>query len=122
MISSIIQALFFFKKFSPIWVSKKRNDKKIYALLNIESETKFLCLPQRKKKLQKKEFFYRKGKVGDWRKERKEGLLTSLRPLIKKHSTTLIGKRANELKVNEKTVRTAIKQDLSPDLKPLITL
>ena len=31
----------------------------------------------------------------------------------------LIMKHANELTVHEKTVRTAIKQDLSPDLKPL---
>ena len=30
-----------------------------------------------------------------------------------------IKKHANELKVQKKTVRTAIKQDLSPDLKPL---
>ena len=30
-----------------------------------------------------------------------------------------IRKHANELKVREKTVRTAIKQDLSPDLDPL---
>ena len=30
-----------------------------------------------------------------------------------------IRKHANELKVHEKTVRTAIKQDLGPDLNPL---
>ena len=31
---------------------------------------------------------------------------------------TLIRKHANKLKVHQKTERTAIKQDLSPDLKP----
>ena len=36
---------------------------------------------------------------------------------IKKDPTMLIRKHANELKV-KKTVRTAIKQDLSPDLNP----
>ena len=38
---------------------------------------------------------------------------------IKKDSTTSIRKHANELKVHEKTVGTAVKQDLNPDLKPL---
>ena len=38
---------------------------------------------------------------------------------IKKDPTTSIRKHANELEVHEKTVRTAIKQDLSPGLKPL---
>ena len=37
----------------------------------------------------------------------------------KKDPTKSIRKHANKLKVHEKTVRTAIKQDLSPDLKPL---
>ena len=39
--------------------------------------------------------------------------------VIKKDPTTLIKKHANELKVLEKTVRAAIKQDLSPDLNSL---
>ena len=38
---------------------------------------------------------------------------------IKKDPTTSIKKHTNELKVHEKTVRTAIKQDLSLDLYPL---
>ena len=46
--------------------------------------------------------------------KRKEGFLTSLATAIKKDPTMSIGKHANELKVHEKTVRTAIKQDLSP--------
>ena len=39
--------------------------------------------------------------------------------MIKKDPITSIRKHANKLKVHEKTVRTAIKQDLSPDLNPL---
>ena len=39
--------------------------------------------------------------------------------MIKKDPTKSIKKRANGLKVYEKTVRTAIKQNLSPDLNPL---
>ena len=39
--------------------------------------------------------------------------------VIKKDSTMSIRKHSNELKVHKKTVRTAIKQDLNPDLNPL---
>ena len=43
--------------------------------------------------------------------------------MIKKDPTVSIRKFANELIVHKKTVRTAIKQDLSPNLNsPLITL
>ena len=45
-----------------------------------------------------------------------EGLFTALAMPIKKNPTTSIRKYANELKVHEKTVRTAIKQDLSQNL------
>ena len=38
---------------------------------------------------------------------------------IKKDPTTSMRKHINELKVHKKTVRTAIKQDLSPDFNPL---
>ncbi len=50
-------------------------------------------------------------------KKRKEGFLTAFATVIKKGPTTSIRKHANELKVHQKTVRTAIK-----DLSPLITL
>ena len=49
------------------------------------------------------------------KKKVKEGFLTALATVIMKGTTTSIRKHANELKVNEKTVRRAIKQDLSPD-------
>ena len=52
-------------------------------------------------------------------KERKEGFLIAFATAIKKDPTTPIGKHANELKVHEKTVKTAIKQDSSPDLNHL---
>ena len=38
--------------------------------------------------------------------------------MIKKDPSTSMRKHANELKVHENTVRTAIKHDLTPDLKP----
>ena len=51
-------------------------------------------------------------------KKQTEGFLTAFATVIKKDPTTSIRKHANELKVHEKTVRTEIKQDLSPDLNP----
>ncbi len=51
-------------------------------------------------------------------KKRKESFLVALATVIK-DPNTLIRKHVNDLKVYEKTVRTAIKQDLSPDLNPL---
>ena len=53
------------------------------------------------------------------KKKWKEGFLTVLDMAIKKDSITSIRKQANELKVHEKTVMTAVKQDLRPDLDPL---
>ena len=38
---------------------------------------------------------------------------------IRKDPTTSTRKHANELKVHKKTVKTAIEQDLSPDVNPL---
>ena len=51
-------------------------------------------------------------------KKQKSCFLTSVAKVIKKDPTTLIRKHADELKIYEKTLRTAIKQDLTP----LITL
>ena len=52
-------------------------------------------------------------------KKQKDDFLTGLATAIKKDLTTSIRKHANELKVHEKTVRTAIKQDLRPNLNLL---
>ena len=56
----------------------------------------------------------------DWtKKKRKEDFLTVLATAINKGPTTSIRKLAKELKVQKKSVKTAIKQDLSLDLNPL---
>ena len=57
--------------------------------------------------------------MDDWIKKRKEGFSTALATAIKKDPTTSIRKHTNDLKVYKKNVRTAIKQDLSPDLNRL---
>ena len=56
-----------------------------------------------------------------WRIEQKtkRKFLTALATAINKELTTSIEKNFNEQRVYEKTVRTAVKQNLSPDLKPL---
>ena len=53
----------------------------------------------------------------EWTKNEKV-FSTALATTIKKDPTTSIRKHTNELKVNVKTVKTAIKQNLSPDLNP----
>ena len=95
---------------------KKKKRQRIYDLLNVE--IKFLCRPYttQRKKFTKKEVFKVKGKLN---KKRKEGFLTALATVIQKDPTMSIRKHANELKVHVKTVRTAVKQDLTPDLNPL---
>ena len=62
--------------------------------------------------------FLRKRGSRGLNKKWKEGFLTSLAKAIK-NDLTSIKKRANELKVHEKTKRTAIKQD-AQTLTPLI--
>ena len=52
-------------------------------------------------------------------KKRKEVFFTVLATAVNEDPTMSIRKYANELKVHEKTVRTTIKQDLSPDRNPL---
>ena len=76
MISSIIQALFFLSKFSPIWVCKKRNDKESmfcltwkpsqsFFVYRIQSKESFLSTVYKaKKKITQKE-------KGKWRIEQK---------------------------------------------------
>ena len=52
---------------------------------------------------------------GGLNKKQKESFLTALATVINMDPTMSLRKHANDLKVHEKTVRTAIKQDLSPD-------
>ena len=80
----------------------------------------FLCLPYtklRKTFLLKKSFLRESGSEGLTNKGR--DVLTTLVTAINKDPTMSLKKHTNELKVNEKSVWTAIKQDFSPDLKPL---
>ena len=58
--------------------------------------------------------------MDEWTKKKKKGaFLNAVARAIKKEPITSIRKHTNELKVYKKTVRTAIKQDLSPDHNPL---
>ena len=88
---------------------KKRQ--RIYDLLNAETKPKFLCLTYTKQRnfFTLKEIFEAKG-VEDKRNNEKKRLLTVLLA-ASKYPTTSIRKRANEFKVQQKTVKTAIKQD-----------
>ena len=56
-----------------------------------------------------------KGELNNKRKN----VFLALATVIKKHPTMSIRKHANELQVHKKTVRSAIKLDLSSDLKLL---
>ena len=67
------------------------------------------------KKKQKK-IFLQKREHGGLNKKQKKFFFTAMAMAIKKDPTTSIRKHANELKVHEKTVKTAIEQDLSTDL------
>ena len=56
-----------------------------------------------------KDLFNEKGEWRSEKKTRKEGFLTAPATAIKKDPTISIRKQANELKIHQKTVRTAIK-------------
>ena len=66
--------------------------------------------------------FLRKMWEGSIEQKIKRRLLTAFATVIKKDPTKSIRKHANKLTTHKKTVRTAIKQDLRPDLNPYITL
>ena len=108
MFTSIIQAIFFSNS-----VKNKRGKKKrqrFYDLLNAEASGSFFVYSIQSKELfLLKKSFLRKRGSGRLNKKRKEGFLTALTTAIKKDPTTSIRK-------HEKTARTAIKQDLNPDL------
>ena len=97
---------------------KKRNDKE--STICLAPQTSQIFFINSKKDFFQKRSFLKKRRRGGFTKtkQRKEGFLISLATAIK-GPTILIRKYANELIVHEKTVRTAIKQDLSPDLKTL---
>ena len=77
------------------------------------------CIQSKENFFTEKELFKEKGSGGLNEKKTKRRLFncSCYGHLEGPHMT--IRKHANELKVHMKTVRTAIKQDLSPDSKPL---
>ena len=97
MISSIIQAPFFFIKIQPNMKEQEKKWQRIYDLLNTKTKSKFLCLLYTKQR----KIFYRKGKVGmeDWTKNKKKAFLTALATAIKKNHTMSIRKHTNQLRV-----------------------
>ena len=117
---------FFLLKFRTIWVRKKRNDKESMICLTPKTSQSSSVYIYKAKKISfdRKWAFLGKGGVEDQKKKikRKEGFWTALATANKKDSATSIRKHANKSKVQEKTVRKAIKQDLSPDQIPLNTL
>ena len=93
---------------------QKRNDKKSTICLTPKSSQSFF-LPytkQRKHFYTKKSFFNVKG-WGQNKKKGKEAFLTALTKSMKKDLTKSIG--YYELGIHQKTVKTALKQDLSLD-------
>ena len=93
-----------------LWFDRRWNQPKV-SLSTVYKAEKFFFFFYRKRT------FLRKRGSGGLNKKQKEGFLTALVTAIKKDPTTLIRKHANELKVHKKeTVKTTIKQDLSPDL------
>ena len=96
---------------------KKRQ--RIYDLLNAETKPKFLCLPYSKQMIFIQKIFYRKCGRGGLNKKWIKSLLIALAPAIKKDPSNFNKKVSNELKVHERTVSRANKQDSNPDHNPL---
>ena len=101
-------------------MSQKRNDEEsMICLMPTPNQSFFVYHIQSKENFSQKKSFLRKGGSGGLNRKQKDIFLTVLVTVIKKDHTMLIIKHANELKVHEKTVRTAVKQDLNPGLNPL---
>ena len=120
MISSIILALFKIKILPNMSERKKKKRQRIYYLICAETKPNFLCLPYTQQKI----FFFTEKDLykekEEWRTEQKtERRLFNCTHNGDKDPTMSIKKHANELKVHEKTVRTAVKQDLNLAFNPL---
>ena len=103
-------------------MSKKRNEKESMicftpkqAKVSLYTVYKTIFLFQKKCFVRKRE----NEELNKKTKQKRKGFLTALATVMKKDYTMSIRLHANELKVHEKTVRTAIKQDVSPDLNSL---
>ena len=96
-------------------MSKKRNDKESMICLTPKlSQSLFVYCIQRQRKgffFYRKRASYEKGKVKEWAKNGMKAFFIALATAIKKNPTPSKRKDANELKVYEKTVGAAIKQD-----------
>ena len=77
------------------------------------------CIQSKEKFFLQKKSFLKKSMNEGLNQKWKKTFLTALATVIKKDSIMSIRKHANKLKVHEKTVKTAIKQDLNPKLNPL---
>ena len=116
IISLIIQALF--KNQNSVhyeWARKETTKNLWFTWRWNQTKVSLSTVYSAQKKNYRKRVFQEKGS-GGLNKKLKVGFLTPLATAIKKDPTMSIRKHANELKVHKKTVRTAIKQDLSPDL------
>ena len=96
-------------------MSKKRTDKESIICLtpNLSQSSSVYRIQS--------DFFYSKRAFKERGKcrieqKRNDNFLTATATVIKKNSTKSRRKHSNDLKVHEKTVRTAIKQDLNLDL------
>ena len=93
-------------------MSKKRNDKESMICLTLKpSQSLFAYHTHTKKKNLIKKSFLGKRRSEGLNRKWKDGFLTALTLAVKEDPTTSIRKHNNELKVHEKTVTTAIKQD-----------
>ena len=100
---------------------QEKKQQRIYDLLYAKTNPKFPCLLYTNKILSfysKRDFLRKKGSVGLKKKKTKEDFLTAPASAIKLGLLTSIRKCANQLISHNKTVRTAILQDLNPDIKP----
>ena len=99
-------------------MSELDNDKESMICFTWKPSQSFFLLRIKSNEIFLPRAFYGKGGE-DWTINVKEGFWTALTTAIKKDPKTSKRKHGNELKGIKKTVRTAIKQDLSPDVNPL---
>ena len=119
MIRSIIQKLFFIK----IQLNMNKQDKESMICIISKSSQNFSvnCIQNKENFLSEREYF-KKTENGGLNKNRSEGFFNFSRHGDLEGPNRIIRKYANELEVNEKSVKTAIKQDLNPDVNLLNTL
>ena len=112
----------FFKNYNSAqyeW-ARKSNKGSIICLTPNQAKVFFVYHIQSKEKtFTEEKIFKEKGEWNGRVNRKKKGFLTAVGRAIKKNPKTPKIKNANELKVLEKTLKAAIKQDFSPDRNPL---